>query len=60
MTPEGQARINQLCALIQAEQNPQEFARLVKELKDLLESKLRPIDDEPGGHSTAADDPYST
>jgi hypothetical protein len=60
MTPEDRARINELCALIQAEQNTQEFARLVKELKDLLESKLRPIDDEPGSHSTGAEDQYST
>jgi hypothetical protein len=45
MTPED--RINQLCALIQTEANPQEFTRLVKELKDLLDSKLGPIQGEP-------------
>ena len=60
MTPEDRARINQLCALIQTEANPQEYARLVKELKDLLESKLGPIQDEPHRHSAGAKDQYST
>lgn len=60
MTPEDRARINQLCALIQTEANPQEFARLVKELKDLLDSKLGPIQDEPHSHSAGAKDQYST
>jgi len=60
MTSEDRARINQLCALIQAEPNPQEFARLVKELKDLLDSKLGPIQDKPGSQSTDTMDQYST
>jgi hypothetical protein len=60
MTPEDRARINQLCALIQTEANPQEFTRLVKELKDLLDSKLGPIQDEPPSHSAGSKDQYST
>ena len=60
MTPEDRARINQLCALIQTEANPQEFTRLVKELKDLLDSKLGPIQGEPPSHSAGSKDQYST
>ncbi len=39
MTPEETERMNQLCAQIKTEKDPQKFDELVRELNDLLEQK---------------------
>jgi hypothetical protein len=39
MTPEETERMNQLCAQIKTEKDPQKFDALVRELNDLLEQK---------------------
>ncbi len=39
MTPEERKRMNEICAQLAAEEDPEIFDRLVKELNDLLEEK---------------------
>lgn len=41
MTPEERERMNQLCILVQSEQDHNRFTVLVKELNELLETKER-------------------
>jgi len=47
MTDEEKVIIDNLCKRIADEQDPIEFTRVVKELNDLLENKLEPL--EPTG-----------
>jgi len=50
MTPQERQKMNQLCILIQTEQNPEEFDRLVRELNDLIAQKsqrIHPSDQKP-------------
>ena len=44
MTPDERERMRSLCEQIAKEQNREKFSKLVQELNDLLENKVRRLD----------------